>query len=147
MAKVVNKNIITTKKGIEEDRKLIDETIVVLGEFEQGDLCQRVTANTSNPALKELTTLLNKMGANIEENIENVLDVLEQYSNYNYLNKVETNGIKEHLLKLANGVNSLGDSITSMLNENNKVGNSLNDSSTVLLNNVHILNDASNELS
>ena len=145
MAKVVNKNIITTKKGIEEDRKLIDETIVVLGEFEQGDLCQRVTANTSNPALKELTTLLNKMGANIEENIENVLDVLEQYSNYNYLNKVETNGIKEHLLKLANGVNSLGDSITSMLNENNKVGNSLNDSSTVLLNNVHILNDASNE--
>ena len=85
------------------------------------------------------------MGANIEENIENVLDVLEQYSNYNYLNKVETNGIKEHLLKLANGVNSLGDSITSMLNENNKVGNSLNDSSTVLLNNVHILNDASNE--
>ena len=145
MAKVVNKNIITTKKGIEEDRKLIDETIVVLGEFEQGDLCQRVTGNTSNPALKELTTLLNKMGTNIEENIENVLDVLEQYSNYNYLNKVETNGIKEHLLKLANGVNSLGDSITSMLNENNKVGNSLNDSSTVLLNNVHILNDASNE--
>ena len=145
MAKVVNKNITTTKKGIEEDRKLIDETIVVLGEFEQGDLCQRVTANTSNPALKELTTLLNKMGTNIEENIENVLDVLEQYSNYNYLNKVETKGIKEHLLKLANGVNSLGDSITSMLNENNKVGNSLNDSSTVLLNNVHILNDASNE--
>ena len=145
MAKVVNKNIINTKKGIEEDRKLIDETIVVLSEFEQGDLCQRVTSTTSNPALKELTTLLNKMGSNIEENIENVLDVLEQYSNYNYLNKVETNGIKEHLLKLANGVNSLGDSITSMLNENNKIGNSLNDSSTVLLNNVHILNDASNE--
>ena len=26
----------------------------VLSEFEQGDLCQRVKANTSNPALKEV---------------------------------------------------------------------------------------------
>ncbi|MDN5052475.1 cache domain-containing protein, partial [Aliarcobacter butzleri] len=36
MAKVVNENIVKTQKGIEEDRKLIDETIAVLGEFEQG---------------------------------------------------------------------------------------------------------------
>ncbi|MDN5069068.1 MCP four helix bundle domain-containing protein, partial [Aliarcobacter butzleri] len=35
MAKVVNQNIERTQKGIEEDRKLIDETIAVLGEFEQ----------------------------------------------------------------------------------------------------------------
>ncbi|MDY0194375.1 MAG: MCP four helix bundle domain-containing protein, partial [Aliarcobacter butzleri] len=34
MAKVVNQNIERTQKGIEEDRKLIDETIAVLGEFE-----------------------------------------------------------------------------------------------------------------
>ena len=38
MAKVVNENILKTKQGIEEDRKLIDETISVLAEFEQGDL-------------------------------------------------------------------------------------------------------------
>ena len=42
MSKVVNENILKTQKGIEEDRKLIDETIAVLGEFEQGDLCQRL---------------------------------------------------------------------------------------------------------
>ncbi len=40
MSKIVNENIIKTQKGIEEDRKLIDETISILGEFEQGDLCQ-----------------------------------------------------------------------------------------------------------
>ena len=40
MSKIVNENIIKTQKGIEEDRKLIDETISVLGEFEQGDLSQ-----------------------------------------------------------------------------------------------------------
>ncbi|MEW6552486.1 MAG: methyl-accepting chemotaxis protein, partial [Campylobacterota bacterium] len=51
MAVVVNENIVKTQKGIEEDRRLIDETIAVLGEFEQGDLCQRLNMSVSNPAL------------------------------------------------------------------------------------------------
>ena len=107
MAKVVNENIVITQKGIEEDRKVIDETIAVLSEFEEGDLCQRVNIHSNNPALAELIRLLNQMGSNIEININNVLSVLEQYSNSNYLNKVETDGMKEHLLKLINGVNTL----------------------------------------
>ena len=55
------------------------------------------------------------MANNIETNIDNVLNILEQYSSYNYLNKISTKKFKEHLLKLANGVNTLGDSITQML--------------------------------
>jgi methyl-accepting chemotaxis protein len=145
MAKVVNENIVKSKKSIEDDKKVIDTTIEVLGEFEQGDLCQRVKVNTSNPALQELTKLLNKMGDNMESNIDSVLDVLEQYSSYNYMNKVETHNIKEHLLKLANGVNSLGDSITGMLIENKKNGVTLQNSSYTLLENVDSLNVSSNE--
>ena len=61
MSKVVNENILKTQKGIEEDRKLIDETIAVLGEFEQGDLCQRLNISVSNPALMELKNVVNKM--------------------------------------------------------------------------------------
>ncbi|GAB1467114.1 hypothetical protein MASR2M54_26140 [Aliarcobacter cryaerophilus] len=57
MAKVVNQNILRTQKGIEEDRKLINETIAVLGEFEQGDLCQRLNLDVENPALAELKEL------------------------------------------------------------------------------------------
>jgi len=73
MAKVVNENIEKTKEGIEEDRKVIEDTIKVLSEFEQGDLCQRVHSSTNNPALQELTKLLNQMGGNIETNINSVL--------------------------------------------------------------------------
>ena len=144
MAKVVNENILKTQKSIEEDRKVIDDTISVLSEFEQGDLCQRVITTTTNPALKELTNLLNQMGENIETNIDNVLNVLEQYSNSNYMNKVKTQGIKEHLLKLANGVNTLGDAITVILLENKKNGLTLGQSSDVLLTNVNKLNNNSN---
>ncbi|MFX4280625.1 methyl-accepting chemotaxis protein, partial [Aliarcobacter butzleri] len=145
MAKVVNENIVKTQKGIEEDRKLIDETIAVLGEFEQGDLSQRLNLNVSNPALMQLKEVLNKMASNLENNIDGVLKVLEQYSNYNYLNKIDQKGLKEHLLKLSNGVNTLGNSITQMLVENKTNGLTLDKSSNVLLSNVDKLNLSSNE--
>ena len=145
MAKVVNQNILRTQKGIEEDRKLINETIAILGEFEQGDLCQRLKLDVENPALAELKRVINNMGTVLETNIDNILKVLEQYSNYNYLNKIDQKGLKEHLLKLANGVNTLGDSITNMLVQNKSNGLTLEQSSSLLLSNVDKLNLSSNE--
>ncbi|WP_320033751.1 methyl-accepting chemotaxis protein [Halarcobacter sp.] len=145
MSDLINSNIEKAKKGIQEDRELINETINVLGEFEQGDLCQRLHMNVSNPAMMQLKNVLNKMAENLEHNIDNVLNVLEKYTNFNYLDKVNTTGIKEDLLKLANGVNSLGDSITTMLVENKSNGVTLHDSSTVLLDNVGKLNNSANE--
>ncbi|MDN5060207.1 methyl-accepting chemotaxis protein, partial [Aliarcobacter butzleri] len=128
-----------------EDRKLIDETIAVLGEFEQGDLCQRLNIEVSNPALMQLKNVLNNMANTLESNIDNVLHILEEYAHYNYLNKISTKDLKEHLLNLANGVNILGDSITEMLVENKSNGLTLRKSSNVLLTNVDKLNTSSNE--
>ena len=128
MAKVVNDNIAKTEKSIEDDRKVIDETIAVLGKFEKGDLAQRLNMNVSNPSLLQLKDVLNNMASNLEKNINNVLNVLEQYSNYKYLNKIDQKGLTEQLLKLANGVNTLGDSITGMLIENKTNGLTLEDS-------------------
>jgi len=145
MSKVINENIVKTKNNLEEDRDIINETIKVLHEFEQGDLSQRVESSSSNPSLKELTSLLNKMGDKIELNIDSVLDILEEYSKSNYTHKVSTNGIKEHLLSLSVGVNELGDSITKMLIENKENGLSLDYSSDILLENVDTLNTNSNE--
>ena len=145
MAKVVNENIVTIKKDLEEDRKVIDDAINVLGDFEQGDLCQRVSATSNNPALKELTNLLNKMGENIERNINSILSILENFSNYDYRDKVKTDGVKEHLLKLASGVNHVADSITEMLIKNKQSGLTLEGSSHILLKNVDTLNKNSND--
>jgi methyl-accepting chemotaxis protein len=145
MAKVINQNILKTKKGIEEDRKLIDTTIEVLGEFEQGDLAQRITTKTNNPALEELKNVLNNMGDQLEKNIDKTLDTLEQYANFNYIHKIDTVGIKEHLLKLANGVNKLGDATTSMLIDNKKNGLILDNYSNILKTNVETLNTSANQ--
>ena len=145
MAKVVNENITITKAGVEEDRKFIDETIAVLSEFEQGDLCQRIKTSVDNPALMELKKVLDSMGFQMENNINNVLSILEEYSNHKYLNKVDNSKVKNQLLDLANGVNTLGDSITNILIENKKNGLTLDNSSNTLLENVEVLNMNSNE--
>ncbi len=145
MSKAVNENILKAQKGIEEDRAIIDETIKVLGEFEQGDLNQRITTQVNNPALNELRDVLNKMADNLESNIDNILKVLGEFSNYNYKDRVNTSGIKEHLEKLGVGVNSLSDSITQMLVENKRNGLIVDESSNILLRNVDTLNQASNE--
>jgi methyl-accepting chemotaxis protein len=145
MSRIVNSNIEKTKIGIDEDRKLIDETILVLGEFEQGDLCQRLNSEVKNPALMQLKNVLNSMANHLEVNIDKVLDVIEEYTQHNYLNKVSTNNIKKDLLKLANGVNDLGSSITSILTENKVNGLTLDNGSDVLLMNMNKLNLSSNE--
>ncbi len=145
MAKVVNENIQKAKKSIDEDRDIIEETISVLNEFEQGDLRQRINTSVENPALNKLKDVLNQMADNLEDNIDSILDVLEQYSKYNYVPRVKTDGLKEHLLKLSNGVNSLGNATTQMLIDNKKSGLIMDGSSDVLLANVETLNQASNE--
>ncbi len=145
MAKQINENIAKIERTVEEDRKLIDETITVLNEFEQGDLCQRLNISVHNPALMELKSVLNKMADNLETNIDTILNILEQYSKYNYLKKIPTQDLKAHLFKLADGVNILGSSITEMLVENKSMGLTLDETSNVLLKNVGILNNSSNE--
>ncbi|MGB3750543.1 MAG: methyl-accepting chemotaxis protein [Arcobacteraceae bacterium] len=140
MSKLINENITKTKESIDEDRDVIENTIVVLSEFGKGDLSQRVSKATSNKSLAELTRLLNQMGTNLENNIEGILTVLNQYKEYDYRQKVSTDGIIRHLLELANGVNALGASTTNMLVENKKSGLTLGNSSAMLLSNVNILN-------
>jgi len=145
MAVVINQNIEKVKKGIDEDRRLIDETITVLGEFEQGDLCQRLELSVSNPALMQLKTVLNNMASNLENNIDNVLKVIEEYSHYNYLNKVDEKGLKEHILKLATGVNTLGNAVTNMLSTSLQNGLELQSEAGTLKQAVESLSTASNQ--
>ena len=57
------------------------------------------------------------------------------------MDKVNPNNLEEHLLKLAFGVNNLGDSITEMLIENKSNGLTLDRSSNMLIENVNINDD------
>ena len=140
ISKVVNENIRQTQINLEDDKKVMSNVIKVLTEFEKGDLYQRVDIQTNNKTLKELTNLLNKMGNQLENNINSVLEVLEEYCNSDFTKKVNTSGTKEHLFNLSTSVNKLSDAITVMLIENKENGLKLGESSEILLENVNLLN-------
>ena len=144
MSKVLNENITRTKKGLEYDRKLINDAVKVLSKFQNGDLAQRINATTTNPSLNELKDVLNEMGKHLENNIEDILNVLKQYIAYDYTKKTSSKGLTKQLEQLANGVNSLGSSITKMLIENKTNGLKLAKSSNVLLNSVGTLSSNAN---
>ena len=145
MTDIVNKNIQKVKINLKEERELIDETIEVLGKFEKGDLSLRLKSTVRNPVMNELKDVVNTMANNLQKNINNILIVLNDFTEYDYRRKVETTNIDAELLSLAQGVNSLGESITELLIENKSNGLTLDKSSNVLLENVDKLNTSSNE--
>jgi len=144
MSESVNDNIKTIENDIKKDRTFIDNTIKVLSEYEQGDFNQKISSDTSNPSLKELSNIINKMSTNLEKNIDDILKVMDDFSNSNYKTTISTAGKKAHLEKLSIGVNALGDSISELLKNSLTIGLKLDNSSDILIKNVEILNDSSN---
>ncbi len=144
MVDVVNENIIKTKENIEQDEKVINDSITMLNSFEKGDLSKRVSATSGNEAISKLTQLLNETAQNLESKINIILDTLKEYTSLNYTKRIDTAGLEAQILNLAQGINALADSTTSSLKENKQYGEILRDSSTTLLKNIDVLNENTN---
>ncbi len=142
-----NKYLETIENGIDEDNKLIDEAKVVIGRVKKGCYTQSIEKDTSNQSLNEFKNEVNDMINATKQHFTNMNTVLEQYSDHNYMNKlqledIETGGAFDVLLT---DINKLRDSITLMLVENKSNGLTLDKSSDILLENVNNLNINSNK--
>ncbi len=140
MVKAVNENIINTRNNIEVDKKVINEVIEILADFEQGDLSKRVQTTSNTESISKLTQLINQMANNLESKINMILNVLKEYSNYDYTNRINTNDLKAQIKDLALGINTLASSTTNLLKENKNYGNILEESSNDLLKNINLVN-------
>jgi methyl-accepting chemotaxis protein len=147
MTNIVNENISKTKIGIEEDENLIECAKSTISRVENGWYNETITATTSNPALEDFKNRVNGMINATKVHFVEVNTILEQYTRYDYrkelkLNNVEKNGAFE---LLATDINKLRSAINQMLIENKQNGLTLDGSSDILLKNVDILNNNSNE--
>ncbi|MFW2352196.1 methyl-accepting chemotaxis protein [Aliarcobacter butzleri] len=101
--------------------------------------------NTSNEKLNYIAKTINILVDNLKNVIEQIISTLNDYSNYNYLNKLSTNSISNDFERVFSGINKLQETITVMLVENKSNGLTLDKSSNILLSNVDKLNLSSNE--
>jgi methyl-accepting chemotaxis protein len=135
---------ILNKKNDEElliygELMLVSEKIVY-GDFD--DIIYHT--NTSNTKLNYIAKTINYLVQNLKVINKQIVDILNLYSNQNYLNKIDPNSHNGYFKILSDGVNTLGNSITNMLVENRKNGLTLDEGSDLLLVNIDNLNKSAN---
>ncbi|RXK02855.1 chemotaxis protein [Halarcobacter ebronensis] len=144
MATRIDFEIEGVKRGIDEDRKLIENVKSVVTKVKEGDLNVQVINKTSNQSLNDLKDILNEMidtvKQNVHNNINTILTSLDNYSNLDFVDN-----IKNPTGKISQGLNGLCNIINEMLQENYKLGTTLENNAKQLLENVDKLNKSSNE--
>ena len=117
VAKMVNENTDEINEGIENDMLCVGEAILVLDKMAQGHYKCRVQTQASNSQIQTLANTINKM-LDIQSNImKDILNGLEKYSHYNYLDSIALDKrIGGETKGLVDGINHLGEAIVTLLN-------------------------------
>ncbi len=93
-----------------------------------------------NKALEKISTAQSK-----DAFIQDMLKIVEEYKNNDYTNSIDTTGMQEDIIGLANGINKLGESLAALSLENLHNGLALQQGAQKLADNVSILNKSSHE--
>mgnify|MGYP000627306272 CR=1 FL=1 len=144
MSSIINENISNTTKSIDTDTKFIEEVKNIVENVKNGHLDGQLDNKINSKNLEELrlkfNEMLNALHTNVSKNTNTLLEVLDNYTNQDYIQTIQ-----EDKGKIANQINELGDNITHMLINNKRDGLTLDDSAHNLLDNVRTLNTISND--
>jgi methyl-accepting chemotaxis protein len=145
LKKSINANILYIEAGLQKDLGVFGEIMSFSEKMSAGDFTARVFLKAENPRINHAISALNDFADKLQSNSDDILSVLDKYTNYNYLETVNENGLDGYLLRLAQNTNIVGSAITNMLVDNKQNGLTLRNSSDILLSNIDTLNRNSNE--
>jgi len=135
VAKMVNEQTDEINDGIENDMLCVGEAILVLNKMQQGYYKCRVQTNASNSQIQTLANTINKMLDVQSQIMKDILEGLNKYANYNYLDSIALDKrIGGETKVLVDGINNLGEAIVILLQNTYQ-------SSTALLNQADVLQD------
>ena len=142
-----NSYLQSIEDGINEDNIFIDNANETIENVKKGCYTETISGHTSNRSLEVFKNRVNDMISSTRAHFENLTKLLDEYSEHNYKNKLKLHDIDEEGVfgLLSKDINKLRDSITVMLVENKSNGLTLERSSTVLRDNVNILNKNSTQ--
>ncbi|ELZ1698009.1 methyl-accepting chemotaxis protein [Campylobacter jejuni] len=143
MGKIINENILATKRGLEQDNQAVKESVQTVSVVEGGNLTARITANPRNPQLIELKNVLNRLldalQARVGSDMNEIQRVFNSYKSLDFTTEVkDANGAVEVT------TNALGDEIVKMLKQSSDFANALANESGKLQTAVQSLTTSSN---
>jgi methyl-accepting chemotaxis protein len=147
MAKVVNENITKTKETIENDNLFLNETQTVMSKVSEGNFSTHIKTSTHNPNLVKLKETVNETLEGLKGRFTSINKTLKEYSNYDYTEQVDTEGIEEGsaLGTLVHDINQLRNAIVAMLNDSLYSSNNLLEKADVLEGQMQELSAASEQ--
>ncbi|WP_346392292.1 methyl-accepting chemotaxis protein [Sulfurimonas sp. NWX79] len=148
VAKMVNKNIEQINDGIENDMLCVGEAILTLNKVEQGYFNCRVSSEATNSQIQTLANTINKMLDTQEQIMKDILNGLEKYTNYNYLDSIELDAkIGGETKAVVDGINTLGEAIRTMLRDTFESSTQLQEQSEHLQEKMNLLSSSAQEQS
>ena len=145
MSRLINENIENTKQNIQKDRDLIKNTIEVANQINKGYLDTKIQADSNNPALNDLKNIINEMLHTLNANIQNIMNVLNSYSKFDFKPKIVENNLEGVIKELEENVNILRNVITETLVENKRSGMILGQNAQTLTHNMDKIANAAND--
>ena len=143
LADLINENAKELNDATETDMLCAGETILVLNKLQQGEFACKIGSPASTPQVQTFVDSVNQTLEVQAKLYKEILEVLNEYTQYDYRKTIKIDAEGEYK-ELVDGINSLRDSIISMLQENMNQGDVLNRNSSNLLQNVDKLNQNSN---
>ncbi len=142
----LNENIEKTMHGIKNDNDAITQSSRICEEVSSGNLKVQIDAQANNPAINNLTTIVNKLINSLNYNIQRVLTTLDSYSHDSYDARINSKGNTTGDIKvLFEQVDYLGETLTRLSTQNLKNGLALQQTSQVFSTNVNKLATSSND--
>ncbi|MEA3370933.1 MAG: nitrate- and nitrite sensing domain-containing protein [Campylobacterota bacterium] len=146
IAQMVNANVSKINSDTEEDMLCVGEAILTLNKVEQGQFNCRVKTQAANPQIYTLANTINKMLEAQSKIMNDIVNGLDKYTNYNYLDKIELDeSVTGETRKVVEGINHLGDAITQTLNNSYATSTELLEKSDFLQTQMHKLSESTIE--
>jgi len=120
-----------------EDMKVMGEVVLVLDKMSQGVYKCRVNADSHNFMIRALKDMVNKSLDETEHNMTELNKTLNAYANDDFRNKVNARvHLKADMLEVMNNVNKLGDSLSKSAKTSLSNGQTLESNSNTMTNSV-----------
>ncbi|WP_334089629.1 methyl-accepting chemotaxis protein, partial [Helicobacter typhlonius] len=114
MGEAINENIASTKNGLQQDSKAVEQSVATAKTIESGDLRARITETPHNPQLNELKEVLNHMLDDLQTKIgsdtNEIARVFDSYTKLDF-----TTEVKDASGRVEVVTNTLGEEIRKML--------------------------------
>ena len=115
------------KKRIESDNRVLSELQELTSEISLDDFSKRIESSSDNKLLMMVKDNINNMTIQLERSMENIIDILNRYSDKSYDEKIEIDPqLKSHIKEVMESINILGERLHESDIERLKNGKALN---------------------